>query len=672
MGTPAISINRATFAGSVSGLYERRGIGGFGHDSESAATLRIVAAETVRLDVDGWYPQKMASGSISRLLVLHGGFVEWAASIVSVSPDVWEGNIIGKWGNKEILPHNKVRIAAAPHFFTVLGAELTITFYDGAPEETRTLPYVSPYFRSVQIEFDTVEGATRVTQFDTASHPNKPSNLPSELLTFRKVFSRAGVEVTRSTGDSVVALSMADADGETPEAWSDFELNQAMKPSWSGYKTGPQWAMWMLFAGLHVDSSVRGIMFDYSGIYKRQGAAVFNDWWLSDSETTGFNHSAEHIRRRRFVTACHETGHCFNLIHSWEHAASGWWPLGDERFAASFMNRPEDAPATSEFFADFEYRFSDRELKFIRHAPVDFIQMGGMRYGDEVADALRKHDSGIWFLEASVRRSTKVFDFLEPVILDLALTNRSNRPQVVDEGIFRDGHNLHIAIRHGRDSAVMLRPYVVRCMAPRWRVLEPGESLGSSLFVSAGVEGWHIAEPGPYQIRAVLSAGEIQALSDPLRIRVAHSCDRDQENIAQDFFTNDTGRALALGGAARGSAAYGIMERILERLPERAAARHAMLAMGMPQMRAYKNLVHAQGEAAESKLSNRGRIEVVRGNVDEARRLLEAALKDGDGVDTFGAHYLANVTESVRQWLDSEGDPAAAKKRKARNAARKT
>jgi len=670
VGTPAISINRASFAGSVSGVYERRRIGGFGHGSESAATVQIVVAETVRLDVDGWYPQKMASGSISRLLVLHGGFVEWAASIESTALHTWEGDIIGKWGNKEILPHNKVRIVAAPHFFAVLGAELTITFFDGAPEETRTVPYVSPYFRSVQIEFDTVEGATRVTQFDTASHPNKPSNLRSELLTFRKVFSRAGVEVTRSTSDSVVPLSMADADGETPEAWSDFELNQAMKPSWPGYKSGRQWAMWLLFAGLHVDSSVRGIMFDYSGTYKRQGAAVFNDWWLSDSETIGFDHSAEHIRRRRFVTACHETGHCFNLIHSWEHAAFGWWPLGDEPSALSFMNRPENAPTTSEFFGDFEYRFSNRELRFIRHAPVDFIQMGGMRYGDEVADALRKHDSGIWSLEASVRRSTRVFDFLEPVMLDVALTNRSNRPQVVDEGMFRNGHNLHIAIRHGRDSAVMLRPYVVRCLAPRWRVLEPGESLRSSLFVSAGVEGWHIAEPGPYQIRAALSAGEIQALSDPLRIRVAHSCNRDEENIAQDFFTDGAGRALALGGAARGSAAYSVMEQILERLPERPAARHAMLAMGVPQMRAYKNLVHAQGEAAESKSSSRARIEVVRGNVEEARRLLEVALKDGDGMDTFGAHYRAEVTDRVRQWLDAEGDPAAAKKLRARKAAR--
>jgi predicted Zn-dependent protease len=84
--------------------------------------------------------------------------------------------------------------------------------------------------------------------------------------------------------------------------------------------------MWLLFAGLHEDPLTRGIMFDYRGVYKRQGAAVFSDRWLMNVPDN-YDHRDAQIRRRRFVTACHETGHCFNLIHSWEKPvrAGGPW-----------------------------------------------------------------------------------------------------------------------------------------------------------------------------------------------------------------------------------------------------------------------------------------------------------------------------------------------------------
>jgi hypothetical protein len=111
--------------------------------------------------------------------------------------------------------------------------------------------------------------------------------------------------------------------------------------------------MWLLFAGIHEDPEVRGRMFDHEGTFKRQGGAVFNDWWLTDNETVSFDHPYAHIHRRRFVTACHETGHCFNLIHSVEPYSPAWWRLGGEPFALSFMNKPEDSFGTHGFFCRF-------------------------------------------------------------------------------------------------------------------------------------------------------------------------------------------------------------------------------------------------------------------------------------------------------------------------------
>ena len=161
-------------------------------------------------------------------------------------------------------------------------AEMTVTFSGGAPPVTRKLQYASPYFRTADIEWDTVQGPARVTYIDTGAHPNRPATLPVQTLTMVEVFSRAGVDLRRSKEESVVPLSLADVD----ETWSDSELNDVMKQYWSRYKARAQWAMWLLFAGLHEDPLTQCIMFDYQGVYKRQGAAVFNDWWLTTCPTT--------------------------------------------------------------------------------------------------------------------------------------------------------------------------------------------------------------------------------------------------------------------------------------------------------------------------------------------------------------------------------------------------
>ena len=60
-------------------------------------------------------------------------------------------------------------------------------------------------FRTAEIEWDTVQGATRVTYIDTGAHPNRPATLPVQTLTMVEVFSRAGVDLQRSKGDCVRA-----------------------------------------------------------------------------------------------------------------------------------------------------------------------------------------------------------------------------------------------------------------------------------------------------------------------------------------------------------------------------------------------------------------------------------------------------------------------------------
>ena len=127
MGSPVTTIGGTFSQSVVSGVYERRDLG-----RASGSSIAQVVVEIIRLDVDGWYPQKMASGSFSERYSLSGGFVEWAARIVEASAGVWEGVIGWKSGDQNALPHSHVKIIAPKSVLPLSPAELIITFSGGA------------------------------------------------------------------------------------------------------------------------------------------------------------------------------------------------------------------------------------------------------------------------------------------------------------------------------------------------------------------------------------------------------------------------------------------------------------------------------------------------------------------------------------------------------------
>src|ERR1700682_1011871 len=149
MGSPVITIGGAQSA--VSGVYERRDLG---RASRYSSAIPQVVVETIRLDVDGWYPQNMASGNFSGGYSLSGGFVGWAARIAETYAGLWEGSIGWKSGDQSLLPHSHVKIIAPKSVLGWSPAELIITFQGSAPPVTRSAHYASPYFRSAEIEWD--------------------------------------------------------------------------------------------------------------------------------------------------------------------------------------------------------------------------------------------------------------------------------------------------------------------------------------------------------------------------------------------------------------------------------------------------------------------------------------------------------------------------------------
>ena len=646
-----------------SGRYRKvRAPAGEVDSSTPPGPLAGLRKEELRMDVDGPQPQSACSGTIHIGLATQ---INWVASLTPGGADVWTGWIWHKDGATSAFPYTNVRVeltaAASPG-----SRRAKATFSGGgAPDRVCFYKYSSKYFREVEFEYDAAAGTTPVTSVRTGDHPNCPPDLPAESLSIGTVFRRAGFFVRRSGGDGQVPLlPMAGADG----VWSDAEMHDAMQSYWSKFADAPQWSLWVLFASLHVEGeSLGGIMFDDIGPNHRQGTAIFTDAFISQAPA-GDAAPKAWVRRMRFWTAVHEMGHAFNLAHSWQKSlGNGWVPLADEEEARSFMNYPYYvAGGETSFFADFEYGFSDAELLFMRHAPERFVQMGNADWFDDhgFEQALVQARPAL-MLELRANREAPVFDFMEPVVLELKLSNVSSDVKLVPESILRDAHEMTVVIKRDGQPARVYRPYAHYCQQSRRRALEPRQAVYESLFIAAGEGGWKIAEPGYYTVQLLIHTGGEEIVSNALRLRVKPPIDREEETVAQDFFSDEVGRIMSFDGSRFLKAGNDVLRDVVERCASRPVAAHARIALGAALLKPFKQLAIKEAPAQLKSASEAGgKIVAAVPDAKEARAHLSAALVEqpDKSARTLGHIDTRYYTERYTQWLAKEDEPREAAK----------
>jgi hypothetical protein len=629
-------------------------LGAGGQDLDEAALaaalplpLLPLRREELRLDVDGRYPQMAASGTFFAGVTLR---VHWIARLVPIAANRWRGAIWYKDGTAAALPHTQVTITAVRSPFPNQRRATVVFSGGGSPPRTVTYTWKTAAFHAVAFEFDRAQGTTPVTTVQTNAHPNRPAGLPSETLSIETVFRRAGFSVTTS-GSSQVPLALANANAR----WSDAEMHDAMQVHWSRFANQAQWAMWTFFASLHeMGTSLGGIMFDDIGPQHRQGTAIFEDSFIKNPPA-GDPAPAAWVQRMRFWTAVHEMGHSFNLAHSWQKSlGTPWIPLANEPEARSFMNYPYNvAGGQASFFATFAYRFSDPELLFLRHAPSRFVEMGNAAWFDHHGFELPDAEAPASLrLQVRVNRERAAFEFLEPIVIELKLTNVSDRIQVVDEDAVEGGHGTVVVLKKHGSPARQWAPFACYLRQHREVALKPGESIYGSLFVSAGLNGWDIADPGRYVVQVAIRSEQGEIVSEACALRILPPRSHDEERIAQDLFSDGVGRALAFDGTRFFEGANDTLREAADRFKDLRVACHARVALAVPATLAYKEL-DLDGKAPA--------IRVQKAKTREAGDLREALVGDAnEAAETLGHVDYKYYVDRCTDYLVDQGDSAVA------------
>jgi len=628
---------------------------GMVEDPQALEFIKFRHVEKIRLDVDGRYPLSRVSGSINN------GQQHWIAALTKIGDSSWSGKIYYTHG--AAFPYAAVQVSAFASLFPS-SRKISITYSgSGVASITREYKFESPYFHSVEFEFDAATGITPATSINTCDTSDRPASLPCETLSIEEVYRRAGFSVRKSGDDSIVPLAGAGANAK----WSDSEMHDAMQAYWSRFANRAQWSMWVFFAAQHeTGSSLGGIMFDDIGPNHRQGTAIFYDSFISNPEAyVPVAERAAWVQKMRFWTAVHEMGHSFNLAHAWQKSnPSSWIPLSNDPQSRSFMNYPFKVGSQS-FFSTFEYRFSDQELHFMRHAPESFVQMGASAWFTDhgFSNANVSLDPSLQ-LTARVNKDSAVYEFMEPVTMELKLKNISSDPALLDDDLLSKGDNLVLIITKKGQPPKKWAPFSSACGKAGKKVLAPGESIYHSIFPSAGTNGWEMAEPGYYQIHVLLRLdGGEDLVSAPLTIRVAPPKGYEEEYLAQDYFSDGVGRTLNFDGSLFLESSNDILREVVARLPKSKAALHAQVALGEALARERKILkISGGGERLQSASQAGGAIKSLAADARQAGDNLGASLtKDMNAAaETLGHVDFNYYCSRYCHWLDAQGEKKVA------------
>jgi hypothetical protein len=551
---------------------------------ESPAAIEMSARSTqplrftLHVDIDGTDPLGAVSGTVALGAAAPGEasphFIGRVASDETVSGGrlLTVSDVKFRWPDStDTVTRLTVELSGSP--LAIPTAK--VTFHASAGNRDYG-PYVatqgSIYFREVEMDVDREVNAVECEPLDTHIHPDRPADGPQEILSLESAFAKAGIRITRSPGSGTVVNEGAGDD----KRWSYSELHDSMEKHWEAFANKPQWKMWIFLAELGESDGLGGVMFDGEidepGGVDRQGTAIFTRCPYFHTAQGGYIQAnppaQEAIRRELFFNLMHETGHAFNLAHSFQKEEGegwvppAWMPLRNDPQALSWMNYPDAATPggssanASWFYRRFRFRFDPGELLFLRHAPETYVEMGGQAWFEQHGRVARISLDPRLELILRSRKTVPLYggktasevELGEPVLLELRLRNAGGQPVLVHGNLDPSDGLVEIAVTNPKGERRPFLPidHTRTRVDPRW--LQPDERLYQNMDLTMGSFGFPFKEPGPYRVEASyrnLDGGSAAAV---LQIYVRPAGNPDIVPVVNELYDARVGRTLYVEG----------------------------------------------------------------------------------------------------------------------------
>lgn len=605
----------------------------------------------LRVDVDGRRPQSRLSGDFFKSLQ----FLWWTFTLYSKSfvvenlsdtlstknEAVLTGAVVYYEDPTRVNDTIEVRIPRVSIFSPA--ADATVKFYtSGVLTSTYVCPKISEYFRKVTLEIDRFQTSPFPPTAKTCVDPH-PTDLTCEDVTTETVFRRAGIDMTVAEDDV-----LNDPDGGDPGSnWDEAELHDLMEDRFDHFVNALQWNCYGVVvprfgSGTTYESTYYGVMFDWGGYqsgdtYHRQGAAVAND--AMNSRTSGTLYNNADKRNRFFLeTFIHEIGHAFNLPHSWARTDH------PDTASESFMNYPwlytggggtTTLQRETNFWSNFRWEFDDVELFWMRHANRNDVIFGGNDWIGNNLSIYTEPEREMLNAPLSLEvRAREVFDYAQPIQVELKLKNISDRPQTIAAQLEPEDGWVNVYMVRADGQRVHYLPPVRRLKSPNMVTLAPKESIYETVLLSYSSKGPQFERPGEYHIRAYYNMeNEGYIVSPSCRIRVASPKRSSTEELAYLMFSHEVAKFIYLGGSERYPATIARLKEAAQKYeatdPNVVPYIHA--AMGRHLSRPFKKVVMK----GEKRL-----VAARKANFTEAVPHLEAARK----LAPNGTSVLDNIT----------------------------
>ncbi|MBG6166882.1 hypothetical protein IWQ54_006584 [Labrenzia sp. EL_195] len=396
-------------------------------------------------------------------------------------------------------------------------------------------------------------------------------------VTYERAFEDAGFEVF----DAGVSSSIP----REPDGWGTAQLHALMTDHAQSSLTRAAWRQQLLWLGKPSRRGLLGVMFDTTALLPRQGTAVF------DTEIRDL--VPNEVERKIIQTTMHELGHGLNLAHRFEREVG----RADSKSIMNYGWRYKGGGKEPEFWEKFDFSFDPDELEFLRHAPRNAVIPGGAAFhsvnywadgNGGYSPYVPEVPLDILDLRLEAPIGGPVFAFGQPVLLGVELTNLSNQDLNLDRR-FLDPKTgfLEIRVRKvegtagAKHSARHFHPMLERCFdfeASVADVVSSGQSISDNLNLTFGSGGFTFAEPGRYEVQAIVAIYDNRGDQNPnndrelivpsnwLTIHIAHPTSRvEEEEVVTVLQREDVGTWFALGGSSALEEAENVLSAVLDR-----------------------------------------------------------------------------------------------------------